>query len=253
MRRTRVILFLGLTLPAIAQVSGSYQRALTYFEQRNFDACLSAIRTEIKDGGTDARILAAHCHAGKRNYADAVLHLQAAAADAPERTDIKEDIVALLLEQGKFREARRAGYRFREELREAEKEVPAALTLLIAKAELGYGKPQSALILAREAKKSNDVEVKYGGVLTETRALIALGNFAEADIALSFAESMRSADLHALLRAMIEEAKWAQQKFPEEARAAVIAAYEKLSRSEDAAIRAAAQKNIERVKTVKAN
>lgn len=252
MRRTLVVVLLGLR-PAIAQTNAAYQKALAYFEQRNFDACLSAIRPAIKDGAIDARILAAHCHAAKKNYADALAHLQAVAAGTTGRTDVREDIVALFIEQGKFREARRAGYRFSEELKDAEKDVPASLTLLIAKAELGYGKPQNALALAREAKKSDDAEIKYGGVLTETRALIALGNFAEADIALSFAESMRNSDLHALLRAMIEEARWAQQKFPEESRAAVIAAYEKLFRSEDLAIRAAAQKNMERVKTVKAN
>ena len=64
---------------------------------------------------------------------------------------------------------------------------------------------------------------------------------------------MRESDLHPLLRAMIEESKWIQQKYPEDQRAQIVAAYEKLARSEDATIRAAVQKNIERVKAAKAN
>ncbi len=256
MHRTLTAIFLAAPLALSAQqVDATYQKALAYFEQRNYDACLTAIRAAIKESeaSTDARILAAHCHTGKKNYADAVAHLRAVAEEAPERTDVKEDIVALLIEQGKFRDARRAGYRFSAELKDNQKPVPASLTLLIARAELGYGKPQNALVLAREAKKSDDATVKYGGLITETRALIALGNFSEADIALSFAESMRESDLHPLLRAMMEESKWRQQKYPEEQRAAIVAAYEKLARSEDAAIREAVQKNIERVKAAKGN
>ncbi|HNJ66499.1 MAG TPA: CDC27 family protein [Turneriella sp.] len=256
MHRTLKALFLVTPLALGAQqTDATYQKALAYFEQRNYDACLTAIRPAIKesDENTDARVLAAHCHAGKKNYADAVAHLRAVAEEAPERTDIKEDIVALLIEQGKFRDARRAGYRFSEELKDSEKPVPASLTLLVARAELGYGKPQNALTLARDVKKSDDATVKYGGLITETRALIALGNFSEADIALSFAESMRESDLHPLLRAMIEESKWIQQKYPKDQRAQIVAAYEKLARSEDATIRAAVQKNIERVKAAKAN
>jgi len=256
MHRTLKALLLAAPLTLAAQkTDAAYQKALAYFEQHNYEACLAAIRPVIKesDGNADARILAAHCHAGKKNYADAVAHLRAVAEELPENVDVKEDIVALLLEQGKFREARRAGYRFSEELKDADKAVPPSLTLLIARAELGYGKPQNALVLAREAKKSADAGVKYGGLITETRALIALGNFSEADIALSFAESMRQSDLHALLRALLEECKWMQQKYPEDQRAAVVAAYEKLSRSEDAAIRLAVQKNIERVKAAKPN
>ncbi len=256
MHRTLTALFMAAPLALAAQqTDAAYQKALAYFEQRNYDACLTAIRPAIKESeeNGDARVLAAHCHVGKKNYADAVAHLRAVAEELPERVDVKEDIVALLIEQGKFRDARRAGYRFSEELKDAEKVVPASLTLLVARAELGYGKPQNALALARDAKQSDDAAVKYGGVITETRALIALGNFAEADIALSFAESMRESDLHALLRALIEESKWMQQKYPEDQRASVVAAYEKLARSEDAAIRSAVQKNIERVKAAKAN
>ncbi|MBN8221789.1 MAG: hypothetical protein J0L53_12755, partial [Spirochaetes bacterium] len=66
-------------------------------------------------------------------------------------------------------------------------------------------------------------------------------------------ESMRESELHALLRANIAELQWAQQKFPEDKRAEIVALYEKISRSENAEIRAAALKNLERVKTVKAS
>jgi tetratricopeptide (TPR) repeat protein len=256
MHRIIKVLLLAALLPLAAERKDlAYQKALTYFEQHNYEACLTAIRPAIKDspGSSDARILAAHCHAGQKNYADAVAHLRAVAEEQPERLDVKEDIVALLLEQGKFREARRAGYRFSEELKDADKAVPPTLTLLIARAELGYGKPQNALVLAREAKKSNDAEVKYGGLITETRALIALGNFSEADIALSFAESMRKSDLHGMLRALLEECKWMQQNYPEDQRAHIVAAYEALTRSENPTLRAAAEKNLERVKTAKAN
>lgn len=258
MHRTLTALSMVATLALAAQQAASesaYQKALAYFEQRNYEACLKAIRGAINESeeSSDARVLAAHCHVGRKNYADAVAHLRAVAEAMPERTDVKEDIVALLIEQGKFRDARRAGYRFSEELRDSEKPVPASLTLLVARAELGYGKPQNALALARDAKKSDDASVKYGGLITETRALIALGNLSEADIALSFAESMRESDLHLLLRAMIEESRWIQQKYPEAQRAAVIAAYEKLARSPDETVRAAVLKNIERVRAARAN
>ena len=64
---------------------------------------------------------------------------------------------------------------------------------------------------------------------------------------------MRESEVHALLRANISELTWAQQKFPEDKRAEIVALYEKIARSENADIKAAAQKNLERVKTAKAS
>jgi len=257
MRSALKILILAAIAPAFAQKSAAepaYEKALAYFEQKNYDACIAAIRPAIKDaeGKPELRILVAHCHAGKKNYADAVAHLRIVAEENEGRTDVREDIVTLLLAQGKYREARKAGYRYAEAIKEDGKPVPAALTLSVARAELGYGKPSAALSLAREAKQSENAEIKYGGLITETRALIALGNLAEADIALSFAESMREAELHAMLRANIAELQWAQQKFPEDKRADVVASYEKLGRSDNAEIKAAATRNLERVKAIKA-
>lgn len=73
---------------------------------------------------------------------------------------MREDIVALLLAQGKYREARKVGYRYAEAIKEDGKPVPAALTLNVARAELGYGKPSAALSLAREAKQSDNAEIR---------------------------------------------------------------------------------------------
>ncbi|MCX7632743.1 MAG: tetratricopeptide repeat protein [Turneriella sp.] len=232
----------------------AYDRALAFYEQGNFAQCLAELRKLLANSpeNADARILAAHCHSARGNYADAVSHLQLAAEKLPDRVDIIQDVMALLFMQGKYREARNWGYRTSNALREEDKEVPAALTLLVARAELGYGKPRNALVLAREAKKSDDPEIKYGSLLTETRALIALGNFAEAEIALNFAEAMRSNDLHLLLRAHLEEVRWAARNFPEPARSAVQAAYEKAMQSQDALVRSAAAKSLERIRTAKA-
>jgi Tfp pilus assembly protein PilF len=257
MRTALKVLMITATFAASAQKvapESAYEKALAYFEQKNFDACITAIRPAIKDaeGKPELRVLVAHCHAGKKNYADAVAHLRIVAEENESRTDVREDIVALLLAQGKYREARKAGYRYAEAIKEDGKPVPAALTLNVARAELGYGKPSAALSLAREAKQSDNADIKYGGLITETRALIALGNLAEADIALSYAESMRDADVHAMLRANIAELQWAQQKFPEDKRADVVAAYEKLGRSENLEIKTAAARNLERVKAIKA-
>jgi Tfp pilus assembly protein PilF len=257
MRTALKILLLTATVAASAQKAApesAYEKALAYFEQKNYDACITAIRPAIKDaeGKPELRVLVAHCHAGKKNFADAVAHLRIVADENEARTDVREDIVALLLAQGKYREARKVGYRYAEAIKEDGKPVPAALTLNVARAELGYGKPSAALSLAREAKQSDNAEIKYGGLITETRALIALGNLAEADIALSYAESMREADVHAMLRANIAELQWAQQKFPEDKRADVVAAYEKLGRSENPEIKTAATRNLERVKAMKA-
>lgn len=258
--RAASFFFLFTTLSALAAQKpasdSAYEKALAYFEQRNFDACITAIKPAIKDSAEQSqaqlRVLAAHCHTGKKSYSDAVAHLRVVAEEFPEQAGVREDIVSLLIAQGKYREARKLGYRYSEELKDAEKPVPPALTLLVARAELGAGKPTNALSLARDAKKSDDANTKYGGLITETRALIALGNFSEADIALSYAESMRESELHALLRANIAELQWVQQKFPEDKRADIVAAYEKLARSENTEIRAAVQKNIERVKSAKA-
>lgn len=232
----------------------AYERALAYYEQKNYDACLTAIRPAIKDNGTKAelRILAAHCHVAKKNYSDAVYHLRALAEENADYPGLREDIIGLLNAQGRYKEARKAGYSFIDDLKEADKTVPAALSLAVARAELGYGNAGQALHLAREAKQSADSNTKYLGLITETRALIALANLQEADIALSFAESMRESELHALLRANIAELSWARDKFPEDKRADLVAQYEKITRSQNNEIRTAAQKNLERVKAVKA-
>lgn len=260
MRTALKILFFAVIFPALAQKTApdsAYEKALAYFEQKNYDACITAIRPAIKDpstssGQAELRILVAHCHAGKKNYADAVAHLRIVAEENETRTDVREDILSLLIAQGKYREARRAGYHYAEALKDNGKAVPASLTLQVAQAELGYGKPSAALSLAREAKQSENSEIKYGGLIAETRALIALGNLAEADIALSYAEAMHDSEVHGMLRANISEVQWAQQKFPEDKRADVVASYEKLSRSENIDIKTAAGKNLERVKAVKA-
>ncbi len=257
MRTALKLLLLAALQPVLAQKSApepAYEKALAYFEQKNYDACITAIRPAIKDaeGKPELRILVAHCHAGKKNYADAVAHLRIVADENETRSDVREDILSLLIAQGKYREARKTGYRYAEAIKDDGKTVPASLTLHVARAELGYGKPSAALGLAREAKQSDNSDIKYGGLITETRALIALGNLAEADIALSFAESMRDSEVHAMLRATIAELQWAQQKFPEDKRADIVAGYEKLSRSENPEIKAAASKNLERVKTAKA-
>lgn len=250
-----IITTLPLTTLAAQKSDGkaAYERALAYYEQKNYDSCLIAIKPAIKDKGSDAelRVLAAHCHAAKKNYADAVAHLRAVAEDNADRPGLREDIVALLFAQGRYKEARKAGYTFIEELKDADKPVSAQLSLNLARAELASGNAAAALSLARDAKQSADAQTKYQGLITETRALIALANLTEADIALSFAESMREAELHALLRATIAELTWAKDKFPEDKRAEIVAQYERLSRSENTEIRTAAQKNVERVKTAK--
>lgn len=232
----------------------AYERALAYYEQKNYDACLTAVRPAIKDSGTkpELRILAAHCHAAKKNYSDAVYHLRAVAEETPERPGLREDIIGLLFASGRYKEARKAGYSFIEDLKDADKPVPQQLSLLVARAELAYGNAAQALALARDAKQSADSAVKYLGLITETRALIALANFDEADISLSYAESMRDSELHALLRANIAELQWAKNKFPEDKRADIVALYEKITRSQNNELRAAAQKNVERVKAAKA-
>jgi tetratricopeptide (TPR) repeat protein len=257
MRTALKTLFFAALVPVLAQKAApdsAYEKALAYYEQENYDACITAIRPAIKDaeGKPDLRILVAHCHAGKKNYADAIAHLRIVAEENESRTDVREDILSLLIAQGKYREARRAGYRYAEAIKDNGKAVPPSLTLHVAQAELGYGKPSAALSLAREAKQSENSDIKYGGIIAETRALIALGNLAEADIALSYAEAMRDSELHNMLRANISEVQWAQQKFPEDKRADVVAGYEKLSRSENIEIKTAAGKNLERVKAVKA-
>lgn len=253
MRRLSCGLFFVLTGIASAQKGDpTYDKALAYFEQKNYDACITAIRPAIKDNARpELRVLVAHCHTGKKNYADAAAHLKVVAEEAPDYKGVKEDIVAVLFAQGKYREARKAGYRYIEALKDDGKTIPAELYLATARAELAYGKPTAALQLAREAKQTASPNTKYQGLITEARALMALGNFSEADISLSYAESMRNSELHALLRANIAELSWAQQKFPEDKRAEIVALYEKISRSENAEIKSAATKNLERVKTVK--
>lgn len=229
-----------------------YEKALAYFEQRNYDACITAIRPAIKDDAKpELRILTAHCHSGKKNYADAVAHLKVVAEEAPDYTGVKEDIVTMLFAQGKYRDARKAGYRYIEALKDDGKSIPAELYLATARAELAYGKPSAALELARAAKQGTNQQTKYQSLITEARALMALGNFSEADISLSYAESMRNSELHALLRANMAELTWAQQKFPEDKRAEIVALYEKISRSDNVEVKSAAAKNLERVKTLK--
>lgn len=253
MRRFKYIFVILASSAVLAQKNDPvYEKALAYFEQKNYDACLTAIRPAIKDDAKpELRILTAHCHSGKKNYADAVAHLKVVAEETPDYAGVKEDIVTMLFAQGKYREARKAGYRYIEALKDDGKKVPAELYLGTARAELAYGKPSAALELAREGKQGSNANTKYQSLITETRALIALGNFSEADIALSFAESMRNSELHALLRANLAELTWAQQKFPEDKRAEIVALYEKISRSENAEIKNAAAKNLERVKTAK--
>ncbi len=238
-----------------AESTAQYQKALAYYEQKNFDACITALKPAIKEAGenADLRILAAHCHSGKKNYADAIYHLKAVASESPERASVRADIVNLLFQQGRYREGRNSGYKFIEAFKDEDKPVPAELALATAKACLAYGKVSEALTLARDAKASADSNIKYSGLITETRALIATANLTEADISLSYAESMRDSELHTLLRANIAELAWAQQKFPEDKRAEIVALYEKVARSDNAEIRAAAQKNLERVKAAKAS
>lgn len=257
MRLVSPVLLLLPVWAVFAQKSGeaAYQKALAYYEQKNYDACVTALKPAIKEGNdtADLRILAAHCHTARKTYSDAIYHLKAVLEDAPERTGVRSDIVALLFQQARYREARNAGYKYIEAFKDEDKPVPHELSLWTAKACLAHGKVSEALTLARDAKQSSDANTKYSGLITETRALIASANLTEADISLSFAESMRESELHALLRANIAELQWAQQKFPEDKRAEIVALYEKISRSENAEIKAAALKNLERVKTVKAS
>jgi tetratricopeptide (TPR) repeat protein len=246
------------TVAASAQKAApesAYEKALAYFEQRTMTRASPRFGPAIKDaeGKPELRVLVAHCHAGKKNYADAVAHLRIVAEENEARIDVREDIVALLLAQGKYREARKVrlslcrGHQRRRQTctRCAHAQCRTRRTRL-------WQTFSGAQPCTREAKQSDNADIKYGGLITETRALIALGNLAEADIALSYAESMRDADVHAMLRANIAELQWAQQKFPEDKRADVVAAYEKLGRSENPEIKTAATRNLERVKAMKA-
>lgn len=252
----RIIFFALASLTAsLSAESSAYEKALAHYERKNFDACVTALKSAIKDAGeaADMRILAAHCHTARKSYADAIYHLKAVLKDAPERTGIRTDIVNLLFQSGKYREGRNSGYKYIEAFKDEDKVPPAELALATAKNCLAYGKVSEALALARDAKQSSDANTKYSGLITETRALIAQANLTEADISLSFAESMRENEVHALLRANIAELTWAQQKFPEDKRAEIVALYEKITRSENSEIKAAAQKNLERVKNAKAS
>jgi tellurite resistance protein len=247
------VAFAGLSAQASPE-DAAYEKALAYYEQKNYDACLTALRPVIKekDSKPDLRILVAHCHAAKKNYADAVAHLRIVTEEFPDQAGVREDILALLNADGRYRDARKIGYRYMSALKKQDKPASPALLLATARAELGYGHASAALDLAREAKQSDDANIKYGSIIAETRALIALSNFSEADISLSYAEAMRQSELHALLRANIAELTWAQEKFPEQKRADIVALYEKLSRSQNAEIKLAADRNIERVKAAKA-
>jgi len=256
MRSSSLSILVFFLFPLFAQKKGTdsaYTRAFAYAEQKNFDACLSALRPAIKDKEADKemRLLAAHCHTAKKNYLEAVSHLRFVVKEHPETAGIREDIVALLLRAERVREARNAAYRFAESFKDDGAAIPHRLLLVMAWGDIAYGKPTDALAHARAAKQSPDNAIKYESIVVETRALIALGHLSEADIALSFAESMQNSEAHAMLRANIAEISWAGQKFPEEKRAEIIAGYEKLSRSENAEIKAAALKNIERVKAAK--
>lgn len=255
MRSLYCLLALACVTVLTAQKNGAYEKALAYFEQKNYDACVTALKPAIKESSdqADMRILAAHCHTARKSYADAIYHLKAALEENSSRTSIRTDIVNLYFQSGRYREARNVGYKYIEAFKDEDKQVPAELALATARGCLAYGKVSEALALARDAKQSADANTKYLGLITETRALIASANLTEADISLSFAESMRDSELHGLLRANIAELAWAQQKFPEDKRAEIVALYEKAVRSENAEVRAAAQKNLERVKAAKAS
>lgn len=234
-----------------ARLGEGYAKALAYYEQGDFDACLNALKSAIDDSvkKPDLRILAAHCHAAKKNYREAAQHLHAVIENFPNEAGVKEDLVQLLVAQGKYRQARKVALEYKDELEENEKAVPENLFLLLAKAALGSGKPSEALSYARQAKQSADDVIKYGGVLTETRSLIALGHFDEAEIGLSYAKSMRSTNETELLHALLQEARWRKDNAPDESRAEIAALYEKLRHSKDDAVRQAATQNLKRVQS----
>jgi len=251
-------LFMGALVLAAATTlaaDAAYDKATAYYEQKNFDACLTSLRPAIQDAENNIqlRILAAQCHIGKKSYGDAIYHLKQVVENAPEKNGIRADIVALYFALGKYREGRNFGYKYIAALKDDDRTVPPELSLGTARACLAYGRPAEALELARSAKQSDNNDVKCRAIIVEARALIAEQNLSEADIALSFAEAMRESELHQMLRANIAEMNWVQQKFPEVKRADVVGLYEKLTRSTNAEIRAAAQKNIERVKAAKAS
>jgi thioredoxin-like negative regulator of GroEL len=107
MRTALKILLLTATVAASAQKAApesAYEKALAYFEQKNYDACITAIRPAIKDaeGKPELRVLVAHCHAGKKNFADAVAHLRIVADENEARTDVREDIVAAAARAGQI-------------------------------------------------------------------------------------------------------------------------------------------------------
>lgn len=248
------LLFLGfIAFPLIhaqeARLGENYATALAYYEQGNFDACLNALKNAIDDSvkKPDLRILAAHCHAAKKNYREAAQHLQAVLERHPNEAGVKEDLIQLLIAQDKYRQARKVALEYKDELEENEKTFPENLSLLLAKAALGSGKPSEALSYARQAKQSTNDAIKYGGVLTETRALIALGHFDEAEIGLNYAKSMRSTNETELLYALLQEARWRKDNAPDESRTEIIALYEKLTHSKDEVVRRAAMQNLERV------
>ncbi|MBV6494315.1 MAG: hypothetical protein LDLANPLL_02346 [Turneriella sp.] len=246
------VLFSFLLSPLSAE--DAYAKALLLYEQKNYDACLSTLKAEIRgeDENSDLRILAAYCHIGKKSYSDALYHLQQAVRKTSVRDSVYADIVSLLFEMGRYRQARNAGYKYIEVFEDAEKAPPLDLQLALAKACLVSARISEALKWARAAKQSDDNSIKHDALLTEARALISLGKLDEAEIAVSYAEAIQKDPTHALLRAMIQEVLWAQKSFPEQMRHEVLSAYEELTKSPNPKISQAAQKNIERVRAQKA-
>ncbi|MBN8222681.1 MAG: hypothetical protein J0L53_17325, partial [Spirochaetes bacterium] len=151
MRRIPLFLVLLPVGGVIAQKTGeaAYQKALAYYEQKNYDACVTALKPAIKEGENtaDLRILAAHCHSARKTYADAIYHLKAVLEDSSDRTSVRTDIVALLFQQARYREARNAGYKYIEAFKDEDKPVPHELSLWTAKACLAHGKVSEALAL----------------------------------------------------------------------------------------------------------
>ncbi|HRP69335.1 MAG TPA: CDC27 family protein, partial [Turneriella sp.] len=105
----------------------NYNKALAAYEQKNFDTCLTVLKTVIRENETnyDAHILAAYCHVGRKTYSDAIYHLREVAENSLQHAQtVRTDIVNLYFAMGKYKTARNVGYKYLEAFEDENTKAP---------------------------------------------------------------------------------------------------------------------------------
>lgn len=198
------------------QIQNTYEKAVEDYSNKNYEQSLNHIRHVIKSDMRNYRLrmLAAHNHWRQGNFKPAGIHFSTAISAEPTLPGTYIDYSLMLLQQNRENKARDIIIRGIRRVRRSGAEVPPKMFNILSRIELKSGRIKSALANAEKAKAAyakNTVGIKdrIESLLLEGRSHLALKNYEEAELAISWGISLRKNNPYAYNLLGLTYEEWA--------------------------------------------